>query len=139
MKKIFAMVVAAPLLVLFVGVGVWAAKLADTWTPTNTDVLVGGLVSACATGGIVVALILSAFIALVFYSRFQRDADVIPPARWNQRATPTLPYQPTTWREVQPPMLTTKQSMGEWHSQGPASYDLWQDELPTQAIDGQWQ
>src|SRR5690349_18044340 len=109
MKTLFAMVIAAPILAMFIGVGSWAITMADSWTPTNTDVLVGGIVSACTTGGIVMALILSSLIALVFYSRFQQDRDYVPP-RWPREGYPTLPPPPTTWREVQPPMLTLNQT-----------------------------
>ena len=66
MKTIFAMVIAAPILALFIGIAAWVITMAGCWTPTNTDVLVGGIVSACTTGGIVMALILSALIAWCF-------------------------------------------------------------------------
>jgi hypothetical protein len=127
MKTIFAMVIAAPILALFIGVGSWAIRMADSWTPANTDVLIGGMVSACTTGGIVMALILSGLIALVFYSRFQQERYYVPP-RWHREGYPTLPPPLTTWREVQPPMLTMNQPNGEWRSRGPEIYDVWQDE-----------
>lgn len=138
MKTIFAMVVAAPILALFIGMASWALTIGGTWTPTNTDVLVGGIVSACTTGGIVMALILSALIALVFHSRFQQDRHYNSP-REHRDTYPSLPSQPTTWREVQPPMLTLNQSMGEWHSRGPEMYDIWRDEPNSGDNENHWQ
>lgn len=137
MKTIFAVVISAPILALFLGVGSWALKMADSWTPTNTDVLIGGIVSACTTGGIVMALILSALIALVFYSRLQQERDYAPP-RWHWEQYPSLPPS-TTWREVPPPMLTMNQTNGEWHSRGPEIYDVWRDDSPGSPNQNQWQ
>jgi hypothetical protein len=112
--------------------------MADSWTPTNTDVLVGGIVSACTTGGIVMALILSSLIALVFHSRFQQQRDYMPP-RWHREGYPALPPPPTSWREVQPPILTLNQTNGEWHSRGPEIYDVWRDEPTDTGNQDAWQ
>lgn len=138
MKKIITIIVAAPVLTLFVGVGVWAFRMSDTWTPANTDALIGGLVAACLGGGLVIALILAALWALVFYNRLSSGPDLIP-SGWDQRSTPPLPDHQSGWREVQPPQIITNQNAGEWHSQGPAVYDLWKEEPPGQIVDGQWQ
>ena len=89
-------------------------------------------------GGLVIALILAALWALVFYNRLSSGPDLIPPG-WEQRSAPPLPDHQSGWREVQPPQITTNQNAGEWHSQGPAVYDLWKEDPPGQIVDGQWQ
>ena len=66
MKRIFAVVVAAPILALFVGIGTLAFSIAGTWDERNTDVLISNLTMVCGLAGLVVALILAAFIGLVF-------------------------------------------------------------------------
>ena len=88
MKKIFAVVIVTPVLALFAGIGVLAFNIAGSWDTRNTDVLISGVITACGIGGVVVALVLSAFVGLVFYSRWQQERQwsvppppkVLPPA-----------------------------------------------------------
>lgn len=115
MKKIFAVVIVTPILALFTGIGVLAFNIADTWDTRNTDVLISGLVTACGIGGVVVALVLGAFVALAFYARWQRDKEWSPPSR-------VLPKnQVPNWDA--PPPLQLEDKKGYLHSTGPAGYE----------------
>ena len=143
MKRIFAIVVAAPILALFVGVGTLAFSIAGTWDERNTDVLISNLTMVCGLAGLVVALILSAFIGLVFYSRWQRDQGWNDPGAWGGSRVRRLSQpqqQIPAWME-QPPLLAAEQEpKGRLYSAGPHSYEdldttLFDDGQP---IDTEW-
>jgi len=126
-KTILTGLVAAPVLAMFLGVGVLAMRIGDTWDQRNTDALVTAVASICAGGsvviGVLLALIVGVPLALRAYAGggLARRAWPEPPAaQW--RALP--PGQQPTWAE-QPPMLTDKQQ-GQWLSQG-EQYDLWEE------------
>ena len=143
MKRIFAVVVAAPILALFVGVGTLAFSIAGTWDERNTDVLISNLTMVCGLAGLVVALTLSAFIGLVFYSRWQRDQGWSDPGACGGACVRRLSQsqqQIPAWME-QPPLLTAEQEpKGRLYSAGPHSYEdldttLFDDGQP---IDTEW-
>ena len=143
MKRIFAVVVAAPILALFVGIGTLAFSISGTWDERNTDVLISNLTMVCGLAGLVVALILSAFIGLVFYSRWQRDQGWNAPGARGGASVRHLSQsqqQIPAWME-QPPLLTAEQEpKGRLYSAGPHSYEdldttLFDDGQP---IDTEW-
>jgi hypothetical protein len=128
MKGLITGLVAAPVLALFVGVGVLAWRIGDTWDQRNTDSLVTALAATCAGGAIIVGLLLALIVGVPLalrayenggYARRAWPAET--PAQWRQ-----LPgSRPPAWAE-QPPMLTDKQG-GQWQSAGMGQYDLWED------------
>ena len=128
MKGLITGLVAAPVLALFVGVGVLAWRIGDTWDQRNTDSLVTALAATCAGGAIIVGLLLALIVGVPLalrayenggYARRAWPAET--PAQWRQ-----LPgSRPPAWAE-QPPMLTDKQG-GQWQSTGMGQYDLWED------------
>jgi len=120
MKKLLAVVVCAPILAMFVGMGVLAYNVAQTWDQRNTDVLLSGLVTSCLAGAIVISLILSCFIALVWYARWQRDQSWSLPSQHY----PQLPRQSDTFWTQPPPSIEMKaDDVGSWDSSGPGAYD----------------
>ncbi len=126
MKKIFAIVVSAPILALFVGIGVLAFRVADKWDERNTDVLISNLTMACGLGGLVIALGLTAFVGLVFYARWQNDRNWnAPPAAWSagsSRQKQLPPIRQPPWFDP-PPVVDVQQPKGYLHSAGPSAYE----------------
>ena len=110
MKRIFAVVVSAPILALFVGIGTLAFSIAGTWDERNTDVLISNITMVCGMSGLVLALLLAAFVCLLFYSRWLRDHGLNDPGAWGGTRVRRLPQpqqQIHTWIE-QPPLLTAE-------------------------------
>ncbi|MEZ4678188.1 MAG: hypothetical protein R2932_28625 [Caldilineaceae bacterium] len=142
MKQIFAVVVAAPILALFAGIGVLAFRIADKWDERNTDVLISNITMACGIGGIVLALLLAAFVGLVFYGRWQRDKhwDDPPLLRYNQpRRLPVTMQQPA-WLDMPPGLPDLQETKGRLHSAGPNAYEDLDQSLfgDSDAIDSEW-
>ena len=126
MKRVFAVVVSAPILALFVGVGTLAFSIAGTWDERNTDVLISNITMVCGMSGLVLALLFAPFVGLVFYSRWQRDHGWNDPSSWggtHVRRLPQSTQQIPAWME-QPPLLTAEQDpKGRLYSSGPNSYE----------------
>ena len=143
MKRIFAIVVAAPILALFVGIGTLAFSIAGTWDERNTDVLISNITMVCGLAGLILALLLAAFVGLVFYSRWQRDhgwSDQGSLGGARVRRLPQPQEQAPAWME-QPPLLSAEESpKGRLYTAGPNSYEdldtsLFDDGQP---IDTEW-
>jgi len=119
-------------LALFVGVGVLAFGISATWDSRNTDVLVSSLSMSCAVGAVAVAVLLAVILGIPLGMRLM-DGRRREPEPMGWRELPPMPQQPMLPRPGQvpwadaPPMLTSGQGGGEWHSQGPAQYDLWDE------------
>ncbi|MBV7326715.1 hypothetical protein KFU94_00355 [Chloroflexi bacterium TSY] len=139
MKKIFAMIVAAPVLALFAGAGVLAWNISRTWDARNTDALISGMIAACSMGGIVVAGILAAIVGIPLAmrlidqwqqgERFKGTAgawNALPPPSNQVRTNETIPKQ-LDYREPRPPTIEMREEGGSWQSAGPGAYDLWED------------
>ena len=124
-KTIVAAVVMTPVAAVFIGAGVMAYNVSQTWDSRNTDALISGLVASCSMGGIVIAGLLTAIVGIPFAMRLMdrwREADrLAAPPRY------MLDGPRAQWREPTPPMLPDKQA-GSWYTQGPAAYDLWDEE-----------
>lgn len=127
MKKIFALVIVTPILALFGGIGVLAFHVADSWDERNTDVLISNVTVACGIGGLVLALVLSAFVGLVFYARWQRDRHWDEPPGWRisqgRLPAPRPPYQLPVWMDGPPPLPEIQEPKGRLYSLGPRSYE----------------
>lgn len=116
-------------LALFVGVGVLAFGISQTWDSRNTDVLVSSLSMSCAVGAVAVAVLLAVILGIPLGIKMmdRRGQEPMQQSQW--REMPPMPMLPrpgqVPWADA-PPMLTSGQG-GEWHSQGPAQYDLWDE------------
>lgn len=144
MKAIISGVVAVPVLALFVGAGVLAWRIGESWDQRNTDALVTALASICAGGAIIVGLLLALIVGVPLALRAyengghaRRAWPAETQAQW--RSLPPGGSRPPAWAE-QPPMLSDKQQQqgGVWQSSGPAQYDLWGDE-PVESSGREWQ
>lgn len=126
MKKILATIMVAPILTLFVGVGILAFSVSNKWDERNTDVLITNLTMVCGIGGLVIALILGSFVSLAFYSRWMQERQLLPPPMWTPKPVRRnrLPNQQPAWMDSPPPLLTVAdEPKGRLHSPGPSAYE----------------
>ena len=123
---ILKLLIAAPILALFIGIGVLSYAISGTWTEATTASLITGMVAVCGGGAVVIALILSLIIGIPFAIRTfgemgnARQAWPGSPA-WG----PMPPALPRAWQEDAPPMIGAK-GEGRFLTQGPGTYDLWE-------------
>ncbi|MCL4836240.1 MAG: hypothetical protein KJZ86_27620 [Caldilineaceae bacterium] len=66
---LLTLVIAAPILALFVGVGVFAFNAADTWTQANNQAVITGLSAVCGAGVVVIGLIVAIVVGIPFAIR----------------------------------------------------------------------
>lgn len=143
MKNIFAVVIAAPILALFAGIGVLAFRVAGKWDERNTDVLISNITLVCSIGGLILALLLAAFVGLVFYSRWQRDKhwDEPPFLRYAPPKRISSPmHQQPSWMEMPPALPDSRESKGHLYSAGPGVYEDLDQSLfgDSNTIDSDW-
>lgn len=115
---------AIPVLAIFLGVGILFARIALDWTPGNTQTVIGGGLAICGAGLAVFALVFGILAGIAVYKRLLLDRDSRPPAPGQQMER----YQLQPYREPAPPMISAPGQQGSWLSNGPASYDIWQEE-----------
>ena len=127
-KGFLAAVFALPALIALAGFGMLAFKIGETWDARSTDSLIAGLISVCAGGVFLAALLLALIVGVPLALRaYERGAEARQ--AWQEpryRALP--PAHPPSWAE-QPPMIEDK-NVGSWQSTG-MGYDLWEDEPNT--------
>lgn len=126
-KTIVTAAALTPVAAIFVGVGVLAYNVSQTWDSRNTDALISGLVASCSMGGIVVAGLLAGIVGIPLAMRLMdrwREADRVAAAPMPRYM---LDAPRAQWHEPTPPRLVDKQA-GSWQTQGPATYDLWEDD-----------
>lgn len=132
-KTLVAAAALTPVAALFVGVGVLAFNVSQTWDARNTDALISGLIASCSMGGIVIAGLLAAIVGIPLATRLidrAKEADHYGPPR-------VVDVRPgRQWREEGPPLLVDKGQAGSWQSQGPVTYDLWEESA--EADRGKW-
>jgi len=120
-KGFLAAVFAVPSLIALAGVGILAYQIGETWDARSTDTLIAGLISVCAGGVVVLALLLGLIVGVPLALRaYERGRQVQEPPPY--RALP--PTRRPSWAE-QPPMIEDR-SAGSWQSTG-QGYDLWED------------
>lgn len=122
---IFAQLAAIPILALFLGVAFLAARIAYDWTPELSQTVVGGVLTICAGAVALVGVIFGLLAGIALYKRLNRSREqpeAVPPMR-TISGYPVLPY-----REPGAPQLTDGRQAGSWSSNGPASYDVWEEE-----------
>ena len=129
-KGFLAAVFAVPALTLFLGVGVLAWNVGQTWDARSTDSLIAGLISVCAGGVFLAVLLLALIVGVPLALRaYERGAEARQ--AWQEPRYRVLPPAlPQSWVE-QPPMIEDK-NVGSWQSTG-MGYDLWEDEPNTPA------
>lgn len=135
LKKLFAVVAVVPIFALFLGVGILATSVGETWTEATTAALVTGLTTVCGGGAVVIGLILAIVVGFPFAIRLMGDAgvarrtwvDAPPPPPSYYLGDGRRPGLPPAWREDRPPLLEAKPDGGQWISQGPQKYDLWEE------------
>ncbi len=126
MKDILTVLVAGPILALFVGIGLLAMRIGDTWTPQMTNQVVTGFTMACGAGAVVLALILALIIGIPMAIRYMeahnraggrpRDLGPVIDADWHPVPGPT-----------QPPALPGPTQAPPWGLTGGGQVDLLED------------
>jgi len=132
-KAILVGLVAAPVLALFMGVGVVAMAIGDTWDARSTDSLITGLVATCGGGAVIIGVLLALIVGVPLALRAYERGGIARQAWPEQQYLPPSVSRQQPWQQ-QPPMLTDKQQ-GQWLSQGSQQYDLWDGQ---QAAEGEW-
>lgn len=118
-------------LAIFIGIGVLAWRIGETWTEATTQSMVTALATVCGGGAVVFALLVALIVGIPMATRYfaetgraRREWDYMPPP---PRRVPQLDGYASG-----PPMLTAqKNDVGTWQSGGVGNYDLWEDEEPT--------
>lgn len=126
MKRIFSLVIAAPILALFVGIGVLAFRIGDHWDERNTDVLVSNVTMICGIGGLILALAFASFVGLVFYARWQQNKHWGEPSGWRHSSARRLPYpspQQPPWMEMPPQLPNMQEPKGRLYTSGTSAYE----------------
>ena len=117
MKKMIAVIVATPILALFLGIGVMALSIADTWDERNTDVMISNISVICGIGGLAFALVLAAIVGIVMITRLP-PRDRTPTWREGGRT-----LKPPVWIERPPLLPDSTQTRGRLYSNGPSAYE----------------
>ena len=125
-KSLVVGVVALPVLALFLGVGMLAMKIGDTWDARSTDSLIVGLIATCGGGAVIIGVLLALIVGVPLALRAYERGGMARQAWPEQQLLPPPMSRQQGWQE-QPPMLTDKQQ-GQWLSQGNQQYDLWDGE-----------
>lgn len=126
MKNVLTTIIVAPILTLFIGIGILAFSVSSKWDERNTDVLISNLTMVCGIGGLVIALIMGSFIALAFYSRWLQERQLLAPPLWNAKPIRQnrLPQRQPAWMDSPPPLLPlVEEPKGRLHSAGPSAYE----------------
>jgi hypothetical protein len=146
LERFLMLVLAIPILAVFGGIGVLAFQIGETWQSGDTRALISGATAACSGGFVVVALVLGLVVGVPLALRAY-SAGAWSHRRWDDwqgmqqpsypRAMPA-PRHALPWLQA-PPQVETKGQAGEWLSQGPQTYDLFDDEgSDRDVIDGYW-
>lgn len=137
-QTILALLVAAPVLALFGGVGFLAYQIGQSWDQRSTDSLIAGLVATCGGGAVVIGVLLALIVGVPFALRFfERSGQAR--REWHTpapRVVPSGPALPPSGWDAPPPLLEDK-GQGAWASRGAAGYDLW-DEADVVEAEEDW-
>jgi len=125
MKSVLTILFAVPTLALFGGVGLLAWNIGQTWDARSTDTLIAGLISVCAGGTFLAALLLGLIVGVPLALRAYERGGQARQAWQEPRYRALPPARPPSWAE-QPPLIEDK-NVGSWQSTG-MGYDLWEDE-----------
>lgn len=140
---LWSRILAVPVLALFLGVAILAGRMAYDWSPTLSEQVVGGVLTACGGGIALFGVAAGAIVGLAFYRRYThspgREDDFYYrgrprqiPGAWPSGAGNGSYYLPPP-RMEEPPVVEAPQ--GSWSSPGPAVYrhpadiDYSQDDL----------
>lgn len=114
--SIWTKLAAVPILALLLGVSILAIRMAFDWTEETTQYVLGGLLTIMGAALGIFALAFGLLAGIAIYRRLQVDSQ-LQREEQARRGYPLLPAPPTV--EGQP---------GSWHSLGPGSYDIWEEE-----------
>lgn len=128
-SSIWAKIMAIPIMALFLGVGILAWRIAEDWSPRQTDTLIGGGLAICGAGLAIFAIVMGSLAGMALYRKI-RERPEQPPGDWRR---PAIGY-----REPAPPMIEASKQ-GSWASNGLASYDVWEEEPQEAWSQGQQQ
>ena len=124
---------AVPILAIFLGAAILAGKVALAWTPEDTRLLLGSLIAICGASLAILSIVLGLFLGAAVYRR------LAPGQKASEMALERPAYPSLAYREPQPPLLTSGDRPGRWLSNGPDSYDLWEDEEPIEIKQSRYQ
>jgi hypothetical protein len=130
---IMTWILAAPLLALFLGAGVFAFSISESWTNANTQAAITGISAVCGTGivvlGLIVGLIVGVPIAIRAYGEGGRVS-----RNWE---TPAPPPVNVPWQALppaqSPPALPGPQA-NPWMVTGGGNID----DMPAPVQDGRF-
>lgn len=130
---ILTWILAAPLLALLGGVGIFAFSVADSWTNANTQAAITGISAVCGTGivvlGLIVGLIVGVPLAIRAYGeagRANRD--------WGPPPAIDAPYRPLPPGQDYPALPGPAQTANPWTVTGGGHFD----DLPAPQQDGRF-
>jgi len=128
-NSIFAQLAAIPILAVFIGVAILAVRIGMDWTPQTTQTVVGGFLTICAGSVALIGVIIGLLVGLALHKRISREQpQPAPPAIRTISGYPIMPY-----REPGVPQLSDgRERLGSWSSNGPASYDVWEEPEPAE-------
>lgn len=116
---------------LFVGIGVLAFRIGDTWTEATTQAMVTSIATICGGGAVLIAVLVTFVLGIPMAIRYFGEAGRARQA-WDAMPPPPRRVPQIDGYTSGPPMLTAhKNDMGTWQSGGMGNYDLWEDEEPT--------
>lgn len=121
MKKMFALLVAAPILALFVGIGVLSFGISQKWDERNTDMLINNLSLACVMGGVAMSLMLGALLVVVLYARWRQSRHWLVGGSQRRSLRTALPQQP--WLDAPPALPPPREVKGKLYSSGAQGYE----------------
>ncbi len=108
-------------LTIFVGFGVLAWQVGETWTPADTQSIITAAAVICGGSTMVAVVALSVFVGLPIMRRLSNQTER-PPLDLGMPQRRQIPQMDT----YGPPMLTAhKDADGAW--QGGGAVDIWED------------
>lgn len=78
-RAVFAVTLAGVILALVIPAAIFGNRLADTWTRSNTESLLGGALAICGAGAVIVALMVGAGLFVLLAGRRRREDPMPPP------------------------------------------------------------
>lgn len=115
-REILAIPVALVGLAFLLGVGALAWNIGGTWEARNTDILITGIVTACAGGMVIMGVMLGVVIGVPFMVRMMRESASVRPDYW-----PPVSTIDGQWRQLPgdaQPLLTMQQQAQQFPIQG---------------------
>ena len=133
-KTVLTLVVIVPVLALFAGAGVLSWQVGQTWDARNTDSVIAGMIAVCASGALLMTMVLGLPIGIVMAVKI-RDRQ-----REQQGYYPPMPPQQPgrlpQWA-AQAPQIADRQE-GDWQRLPETNYDVWEEPARIEQHDQRW-